>query len=54
MNFTDVVAALQKEESFDLPLLEVLSGQGRSVLTVQLHRISNTTKTNTGGCRIVD
>jgi hypothetical protein len=38
MKLTDFIAALQKEEVFDLPLLEVLSGQNRDVLTVQLHR----------------
>ncbi len=38
MKYTDLAKALRNEEVFDLPLLEVLSGQGRDVLKVQLHR----------------
>lgn len=38
MKLSDAIIALQREPVFDLPLLEVLSGQDRSVLKVQLHR----------------
>lgn len=38
MKLNDVVGDLRKAEVFDLSLLEVLSGQNRNVLKVQLHR----------------
>jgi hypothetical protein len=38
MKFADVMIALQREPVFDLPLLEVVSGQNRNTLRVQLHR----------------
>ncbi len=38
MKYTELVKALWKEEVFDLPLIEVLSGQSRDALKVQLHR----------------
>jgi hypothetical protein len=38
MRFNELIAELRKAEVFDLPLLEVVSGQNRNVLRVQLHR----------------
>ena len=38
MKLNDVVGDLRKAEVFDLSLLEVLSGQNRNVLKVQIHR----------------
>lgn len=38
MRFSDLIPELRKAEVFDLPLLEVVSGQNRNVLRVQLHR----------------
>jgi len=38
MKLSDLMPDLRKAEVFDLPLLEVISGQNRNVLKVQLHR----------------
>lgn len=38
MKFADLMGLIQKEEVFDLPLLEVVSGQNRNTLKVQIHR----------------
>ncbi len=38
MKLTDLMIELRREGVFDLPLLEVISGQNRNTLTVQLHR----------------
>lgn len=38
MKLANIIVSLRKEPVFDLPLLEVLSGQNRNVLRVQLHR----------------
>jgi hypothetical protein len=38
MKFGELIADLRKAEVFDLPFLEVVSGQNRNVLRVQLHR----------------
>jgi len=38
MKLNETLGDLRKAEVFDLSLLEVLSGQSRNVLKVQLHR----------------